>query len=343
MADKYRTTGSDGTVERFVDQGAGTGTQYWARMMALVADIDLDIEASDLATALIGATTDAPSTDAETGTARSVTSLLKGIKNYARTLAAWATATVAPTATLTGWLNTLPWAVFHATPTTRTEAQGGPLEADANGNLKVVSAAGTALIGKVGIDQATANANEVVLKAGTALAGKVGIDQATANANEVVVKAAAYAAKVSITRPADTTPYTANDVVGAAAAALTFAVGPSAGGEVLITSAALEVDVTAIPSGMTSFNLHLYSVTPPSALADNAAFDLPSGDRASYLGFINLGSPADLGSTLYIQTEGVNKQVTLASGNLFGYLVTVGAYTPSSAAVKSVTLHSVRL
>ena len=47
---------------------------------------------------------------------------------------------------------------------------------------------GTNLLGKVGIDQSTANANEVVLKAGTALAGKVGIDQSTANANEVVVK-----------------------------------------------------------------------------------------------------------------------------------------------------------
>jgi hypothetical protein len=40
-------------------------------------------------------------------------------------------------ATLTGMLNTLPWAVFHITPTTRTDGQGGPLEADASGNLQV--------------------------------------------------------------------------------------------------------------------------------------------------------------------------------------------------------------
>jgi hypothetical protein len=39
-------------------------------------------------------------------------------------------------ATLTGFLNTLPWAVYNATPTPRTEGQGGPLQADANGNLK---------------------------------------------------------------------------------------------------------------------------------------------------------------------------------------------------------------
>jgi hypothetical protein len=33
MADVYRTTGSDGVVERFIDKGTGTGTQYWSRAM----------------------------------------------------------------------------------------------------------------------------------------------------------------------------------------------------------------------------------------------------------------------------------------------------------------------
>lgn len=40
------------------------------------------------------------------------------------------------TATLTGWLNTLPWAIYNASPTTRTEGQGGPLQAASNGSLK---------------------------------------------------------------------------------------------------------------------------------------------------------------------------------------------------------------
>lgn len=149
--------------------------------------------------------------------------------------------------------------------------------------------------------------------------------------------------RVSFTRPSNTTAYTANDVVGATAAALTFPdIGPSQG-RIMITSASLEVDVSAIPSGMTSFTLHLYSVTPPSALADNAAFDLPSGDRASYLGSISLQSPATLGSTLYVEVNGINKQLKLAGTSLFGYLVTAGAYTPTSASVKVVTLHSVVL
>ena len=45
------------------------------------------------------------------------------------------------TSSLTGWLNTMPWAIFHATPTTRTTGQGGPLEADAKGNLKTLNMA----------------------------------------------------------------------------------------------------------------------------------------------------------------------------------------------------------
>lgn len=39
------------------------------------------------------------------------------------------------TSTLTGWLNTLPWAIYNASQSTRTEAQGGPLQADSLGNL----------------------------------------------------------------------------------------------------------------------------------------------------------------------------------------------------------------
>jgi hypothetical protein len=42
---------------------------------------------------------------------------------------------VTPTATMTTWLNTLPWAVYNSSPTTRTTGQGGPLQADANGSL----------------------------------------------------------------------------------------------------------------------------------------------------------------------------------------------------------------
>lgn len=135
--------------------------------------------------------------------------------------------------------------------------------------------------------------------------------------------------------------FSANDVMGGAQE---FArIGPADGAEVMITSASLLVAHTAIISGETSYLLYLYNVTPPSALASNDAFDIPSGDRASLVARIDLGTPVDLGSTLLVQTDGINKQVTVPNGgSLFGYLVTVGAFT-ATAAAREVTLHSVAL
>ena len=156
----------------------------------------------------------------------------------------------------------------------------------------------------------------------------------------------AYGASVTITRPNDTNAYTANDVIGAATgstAAVEFKGMGESGSRIMITSSQFEIDASAVISGETSYLLHLYNVTPPSALGDNAAFDLPSGDRASYLGFISLGTPADLGSTLYVEANIVNKQMALSGQSLFGYLVTVGAYTPTAQRVYKITLHAVKL
>lgn len=154
-----------------------------------------------------------------------------------------------------------------------------------------------------------------------------------------------YKSSLSVTRTADTNAYTANDVIGtgtsSGGAVLTFA-GLPAGGEILITTAQLEIDVNAVPSGMTSFRLYLYDSSPGSALADNAAFDLPSGDRSAFKGYVDLGTPVDLGSTLYVETSGINKQASVPNnGTLYGYLVTNGGYTPGSGDVFKITLHAV--
>lgn len=147
-------------------------------------------------------------------------------------------------------------------------------------------------------------------------------------------------AKIAVTRSNNTTAYTANQVVGGAFEITNM--GPS-GGRIMLTSTQFEWDVSAVPSGASSFYLALYSVTPPSAYADNTTWDLPSGDRASFLGIVQLGTPVDLGSTLYIEQNIVNKQIKLAGTSLFAYCVTVGAYTPSAQAVQQFTLHSVGL
>lgn len=136
-----------------------------------------------------------------------------------------------------------------------------------------------------------------------------------------------FMSQPTVTRAANTTAYTAGDVVGGV---ITFSV-PS-GKHLLITTADLRINIGSIPSGMGSFRLHLYRVTPPSAYVDNDAWDLPSGDRSAYIGYVDIGAPIDLGSTLFSQADGVNKHVYVNGGvsAIYGYMQTTGAYTPAS-------------
>jgi hypothetical protein len=137
-----------------------------------------------------------------------------------------------------------------------------------------------------------------------------------------------YRSQPTVTRPANQTPYTAGDVVGGV---IEFTnIGP-AGGHIWITSVDLMAYISAIPSGMTSMRLRVYDASPASAIADNSPWDLPSGDRANYLGYIDIGSLVDEGSTCAVQTD-VSKQFKLAanSSSLFAYLVTNGGYTPAA-------------
>lgn len=127
------------------------------------------------------------------------------------------------------------------------------------------------------------------------------------------------------------TNYTAGAVIQGARTLATA--GPNAGGRMVILGSRLLIPITSVPGGMTSFTLQLYSVTPPSALGNNVTWDLPSGDNASYLGSVALGTPVDLGSTLYVETLGINKPLTVPSGgSVFAYLVTTSAYTAAAVA-----------
>ena len=150
----------------------------------------------------------------------------------------------------------------------------------------------------------------------------------------ITVDGKAYRSTVTVTRPSNTTAYTAGDVVGGTggSAIITLSnIGPS-GGYVLIQSVSLVFSDTSVPSGMGAFRLHLYSATP-NAIADNAPFDLMSGERANYMGYIDLSAPLDFGSSLYTQTDYAGRLVKLASASttLYAELETRGAYTPASA------------
>lgn len=148
-----------------------------------------------------------------------------------------------------------------------------------------------------------------------------------------VLDTAAFSASASFT-PANTS-HTANDVVGGAQE---FAnIGP-AGGRIMITSASILVEGGTAEAS--AFRLYLFNVTPPSAVADDGAFALASGDRASYLGFVDLGTPVDIGDSLWVETHGINKQFKLLGTSVFAYLVNLTTVT-TAAVARSVTLHAI--
>jgi hypothetical protein len=118
------------------------------------------------------------------------------------------------------------------------------------------------------------------------------------DASPLPVGTRAYRQRVLLTRPGNTTPYSAGDVIGGAANAafeIPF-IGPE-GGFIQIQSLRLLIHSATLPTNPGGFRLHLYRGAP-TGIADNAAWDLPAGDRAAYLDFIDFPLPADLGSTL---------------------------------------------
>ena len=161
--------------------------------------------------------------------------------------------------------------------------------------------------------------------------------------NSLTVDGKAYRSTATITRPANTTAYTAGDVVGdtGGSAIVTLASAGPSGGFVLVQSVSLVFSDSVVPAGMGAFRVHLYSVSP-TAIADNAAFDLVSGERDAYMGFIDLPTPQDFGSTLYTQTDYIGRLVKLAaaSSSVFAEIETRGAYTPVSASTVSLRINT---
>lgn len=161
--------------------------------------------------------------------------------------------------------------------------------------------------------------------------------------SSLTVDGKAYRSTVTITRPSNTTAYTAGDVVGdtGGSAILTLTSAGPSGGFVLIQSISLVFSDSTVPSGMGAFRVHLYSASP-TAIADNAAFDLVSGERANYMGYVDLPTPQDLGSTLYTQVDYPGRLVKLAaaSTSLFAEIETRGAYTPVSASTVTLRVNT---
>ncbi len=152
--------------------------------------------------------------------------------------------------------------------------------------------------------------------------------------SSLTVDGKAYRSTIAFNRPSNTTAYTAGDVIGATAGSAIHTlttVGPS-GGYILIQSIAMATHDTSVPAGMASFRIHFYNASP-TAIADNAAFDLLTADHGKYLGYVDLPTPQDFGSSIYTQADYPGRLVKLAasSTSLFIEIETKGAFTPVSA------------
>lgn len=142
--------------------------------------------------------------------------------------------------------------------------------------------------------------------------------------------------------------YTAGDVVNVAKVfsfTLTkdgIAVPP--GSTIRILTSSLKIDATAVIASETSYTLHLYSRTPPSAQANNDAWTLASADLPYYFGSLALGTVADLGAAVYVKTGAHDLDIGLESNvsSIYGVLVTVGGPTLAAVA-RQVTLRGIVL
>jgi len=133
------------------------------------------------------------------------------------------------------------------------------------------------------------------------------------------------------------TPAAASHVAGDVhGGAQEFDLAAPSGGRIKINSISLQINGATIET--TAWTLHMFSVTPVSALADDAAFILPATDQANYLGSIAITQVVDYGDTLWQQVDNLNKQIKLAGTKVWGYLTNGTTLTPQAVAHK-VTIH----
>jgi hypothetical protein len=153
-----------------------------------------------------------------------------------------------------------------------------------------------------------------------------------------------YISKTTVTRPANTTAYLANQVFGSnSSAAMQFPnIAPVGGGPIILLYASLFVNEASLPAGIGQARLHLYS-SLPAGLSDGTAFNLPAGDRDKYLGSITLGTPADLGDTGFVEDDFLRKVVIATSSSLWAFAETLAAFTPTSLAVRTYELRASEL
>lgn len=164
------------------------------------------------------------------------------------------------------------------------------------------------------------------------------------NGSSLTVDGRSGSPVVTFTRPADTTPYGAADVIGSASTANHEATNAGSSGSLIqILSASLTLNATSVPSGLTTVRLHIWD-SAPAAIADNAVFAASAADRAKYCGFIDMAAIQAIGGGFcWTQGDYIGRPVRLSGTSFFFNIAMTGAagHTPASGVEFRVRFHCV--
>jgi hypothetical protein len=187
----------------------------------------------------------------------------------------------------------------------------------------------------------------VGLVAGTAVVGKVGIDQTTPGTSNAVFPTVSGDIIInpsnSFTRPANTTAYAsgqlvANSVTAGSVVPLTWTASRVATGNFRVTRARMSLSSKSVTN--TNFRLHLFNLTTGVSNGDGASF-VPSlaADEVCEMDITVALAGADVSMGYGASNQGVACDVALGSGSsLFGLIEARAAYTPASGETVLVVL-----
>lgn len=150
--------------------------------------------------------------------------------------------------------------------------------------------------------------------------------------------------QATITRPADTTAYTAGDVVGAASVLFQpTGNGVGLGGEIKAASCVSSANVATKPD----LQLWLFTAAVASVTADNAAFAPTDAEMLTFMGRIDFPTgnfkAANAGSAAAGNAACIATALSLpVPAYVYGVLVVQNAYVPVSAEVFTLNLSVLR-
>jgi len=145
----------------------------------------------------------------------------------------------------------------------------------------------------------------------------------------------------TITMAHDTGAHHALDVVSTAAGEiLEFPSLGAANDLICILGARMKYNANAVPTASAGYRLHLYNASP-TAIADDAAFNVPSTDLAKYIGFITISPLTDVGDNCISGDDNINFTCKLVGTGLFGILQCIAAETPAASAVFTILLNTI--